>query len=57
MKRFETPSLKVEKFDFINIITTSGDTPVEPAKEDAVEAAKAALQSAGITAGTFEITL
>ena len=55
MKRFETPILKLEKFDLINIVTTSGETPVEPEeKQKAVDLAAADLVN---TEKVFTITL
>lgn len=54
MKRFETPILNVEKFDLVNIVTTSGETPVEPEKQNAVDLAAADLVN---TEKVFTITL
>ena len=53
MKRFETPALKVEKFDVINIVTTSGD--VQP--EEKAKATEVAMASLTADDATFTITL
>ena len=54
MKRFETPILKLEKFDMINIITASGDTPAVPETVNAVDLAAADVVT---TTQVFTITL
>lgn len=54
MKRFETPILKVESFDMENIITASGDIPVEP---ETVAAAKLAADDVANTTQVFTISL
>lgn len=57
MKRFETPILKLEKFDLVNIITASGDVQPEE-KAQAVDLAAANFTDGTATvAQTFTITL
>lgn len=55
MKRFETPILNVEKFDLINIVTTSG--AVEPNPEPKTTAVELAAADVANTKQVFTITL
>ena len=60
MKKFETPIIDIEMFDLVNIVTTSGETPVEPEKQTATALAAAEFgDGEGKTkvAQTFTITL
>ena len=54
MKKFETPILKIENFALENIITASGETPVEPAT---VAAADLAAKDVVTTTQVFTISL
>lgn len=52
MKKFENPLMTISMFEVENVVTASGDTPVQPTPQPlAVDAAKAALENAGVAKG------
>lgn len=53
MKKYTTPNMEINKFSLINIVTTSGETPV---KENAVTAATSYLTEINVE-DVLKITL